>query len=56
MREMSDHCYICKLGWLQDEETPELVNHEGLFYCVACYEVIQKRIKSAWGSPTLYME
>ena len=33
-------CYICKLGWLDEEETPTLVNHEGLQYCESCYKVI----------------
>ena len=53
-----DHCYICKLGWLPDEETPKLVCHEGLWYCEPCNEVIQERIRknSAWGAPTIHME
>ena len=37
-------CYICKIGWLDDEPTPVLRNHEGLYYCENCYAVIQRRI------------
>ena len=62
------HCYICKLGWLNTEDSPKLVCHEGLYYCEPCHEVIQERIRknhqedltyekrSAWGEPTVDME
>ena len=39
---MQDSCYICKLGWLPDEDKPKLVCHEGLYYCEPCYNVIAK--------------
>ena len=38
-------CYICKLGWLDHEDTPELVEHEGLWYCESCMKVIAERLK-----------
>ena len=42
----NDHCYICKLGWLDTEEIPKLVYHEGLYYCEPCNEVIQERLRA----------
>ncbi|MEC8912322.1 MAG: 2OG-Fe(II) oxygenase [Chloroflexota bacterium] len=43
--EDARHCYICKMGWLPDEKTPVLREHEGLWYCEACHHVIAERIR-----------
>ena len=47
MESMTKMCYICKLGWLDDESTPVLHNREGIWLCKLCLDVIDSRAKKS---------
>ena len=49
--DVSYCCYICKLGWLDEEETPRLINRRGIWVCEHCHGVLEKQDKQGWESP-----
>jgi len=38
-----DHCYVCKMGWMEGERTPVLYNRKGLYMCKGCKELMDSR-------------
>ena len=38
-----DHCYVCKLGWMENEQTPVLYDRKGLWLCKVCKDLMDSR-------------
>ena len=38
-----DHCYVCKMGWMEGERTPVLYNRTGLYMCNGGKELMDSR-------------
>jgi len=38
-----NHCYICKMGWMDGERTPILYDRKGLWLCKGCKKLMDSR-------------
>ena len=38
-----DHCYVCKMVWMEGERIPVLYNRKGLYMCKGCKELMDSR-------------
>ena len=40
-----DHCYVCKIGWMDDEPKPVLYNRQELWLCKTCFDLMNSRAR-----------